>query len=181
MRIILFTLMSLVCTVSIAATVYKWVDEDGVTHYSDQPHENAQKVELAAPQTYPAPRGATRPAPSGSAAAPPPPPAPYQSCAVVEPQNDQNLPNASSVSTSVQVEPRPRAGDQVYLFLDGQRVPGFPPLGGPYTISPVDRGTHSLRAVVQDSNGNVVCQSANVTFSVTQPSVLSPVSPVHPR
>ena len=52
MRTLLFTLMSLACTVALAATVYKWVDEDGVVHYSDQPHENAQKVELKAPQTY---------------------------------------------------------------------------------------------------------------------------------
>ena len=180
MRIILFTLMSLVCTAAISGTVYKWVDEDGVTHYSDQPHENAQKVQLAAPQTYSAPRVPARPVPSASRAQAAPA-APYQRCAVVEPENEQNFPNASSVSTSVQLEPQPREGDQVLLLLDGQRVPDFPPSGGSYTISPIERGTHSLQAVVQDSRGQVVCQSANVTFSVTLPSVLNPASPVRPR
>ena len=35
-----------------AATIYKWVDENGVVHYSDQPHQNAQKVDVPAVQTY---------------------------------------------------------------------------------------------------------------------------------
>ena len=57
MRATLFTLMSVAsCAVALAGSVYKWVDENGVTHYSDQPHENAQKVELKAPQTYSAPK-----------------------------------------------------------------------------------------------------------------------------
>ena len=55
MRAILFTLMSVVSAVALCATVYKWVDENGVTHYSDQPHENAEKVQIAQPQTYSAP------------------------------------------------------------------------------------------------------------------------------
>ena len=56
MRAILFTLMSVACAVAFSATVYRWVDENGVTHYSDQPHENAEKVTISAPQTFSAPR-----------------------------------------------------------------------------------------------------------------------------
>ena len=52
MRTLLFTLISLACSLALAATVYKWVDENGVVHYSDQPHPNAQKVQLKAAQTY---------------------------------------------------------------------------------------------------------------------------------
>ena len=37
---------------AVAATVYKWVDENGVVHYSDQPHPNAQKIHVQAAQTY---------------------------------------------------------------------------------------------------------------------------------
>ena len=36
-------------------TVYKWVDENGVVHYSDQPHPNAQKMQVQEAQTYTAP------------------------------------------------------------------------------------------------------------------------------
>ena len=44
--------MSLACSAVLAATVYKWVDDDGVVHYSDQPHPNAQKLQVHDVQTY---------------------------------------------------------------------------------------------------------------------------------
>jgi hypothetical protein len=175
MRVLLFTLMSIACAAALSATVYKWVDENGVTHYSDQPHDNAEKVQVAQPQTYKAPRV------NAQAGAQPPsqsrPPNTYQSCDVVAPANDQTFPNTDSVMTAVQVSPQPHDGDQVSLLLDGQRLAGFPPTGGSFTISPIDRGTHSLQAFVQDVRGKVLCQSANVTFTVLQPSVLNPTNP----
>lgn len=172
--------MSIACAAAFAGSppVYKWVDEDGVVHYSDQPHENAEKVQLAAPQTY-------TPQRSNSPGMRPPSSGPtsnttaksYQSCDVVAPTNEQTFPNAESVSAAVQVNPVPRAGDQVRLLMDGAPVPNFPRGGGSVTISPVERGTHSLQAVVQSSDGKVLCQSPSVTFSVTQPSVLNPNNP----
>jgi hypothetical protein len=178
MRRTLFTLMSIAaCAAAFAATVYKWVDDQGVVHYSDQPHENAEKVQIAAPQTYKAQRvNSSQSQHNGSRTA-----NTYDSCTVVSPANDQNFPNADSVSVSVQVSPAPHDGDQAFLLMDGARVPNFPPSGGSVTISPVDRGTHSLQAVVQTSDGKVVCQSAAVTFSITQPSVLNPNNPVKPH
>jgi hypothetical protein len=174
MRALLFTLMSIACAAALSATVYKWVDENGVTHYSDQPHDNAEKVQVAQPQTYKAPRVN---APAAQPAAQAREPNTYQSCAVVQPASDQTFPNADSVTTAVQVIPQPHGGDQVSLLLDGQRISGFPPSGGAYVISPIDRGTHSLQAFVQDATGKVLCQSANVTFTVLQPSVLNPANP----
>lgn len=176
MRIALFTLMSLVCTLAFSATVYRWVDENGVTHYSDQPHENAEKVHVAAPQTFqapPPPRAPAQNAQSGHSSSPA-----YQ-CQVVAPANDDTFPNAQSVTTSVRVAPALQNGDQVFLLMDGARVPGFPTQGGSFTISPIDRGQHTLQAVVQDTSGKLVCQSPNVSFTVLQPSVLNPANPNH--
>jgi hypothetical protein len=174
MRIALFTLMSLMCAVAFSATVYRWVDENGVTHYSDQPHENAEKVHVAAPQTFQAPPPPRVPPQNTQAARPS---SPTYQCQVVAPANDDTFPNAQSVSTSVQVAPTLQNGDQVFLLMDGARVPGFPAQGGSFTISPIDRGQHTLQAVVQDPGGKVLCQSANVTFTVLQPSVLNPANP----
>jgi hypothetical protein len=177
MRGILFTLMSVACTVAVSASVYKWVDENGVTHYSDQPHENAQKVELRAPQTYSAPPPSTRttPPPPHSAATQRPAAPPYRSCTLSEPTNDQVYMNASSITASLRLEPVPRPGDRVVVTLDGQKVSGPSVSGGPFTI-PVDRGSHALQVAVQDSGGQVVCQSS-VTFHVHQPSLLAPNRP----
>jgi hypothetical protein len=180
MRTLLFTLMSIACTVAVSATVYKWVDENGVVHYSDQPHENAQKVELKAPQTYSAPK--TPPAPTQPARTPVPKPAPaYQSCSISEPTNDQVFMNTDTVTAGVTVQPAVRPGDSAVVTLDGQRVPGVPANGGAFTISPVDRGTHSIQMVVQDPTGATLCQSPAVTFHVHQPSLQSPTQPVRPH
>ena len=175
MRVALFTLMSVVCTVAVSATVYRWVDENGVTHYSDQPHEKAEKVQVAAPQTY---KPAPLPRSTGPQSSPPDAPNTYQ-CQVVAPANDDSFPNTYSVNTSVQVDPAPHGGDKAFLLLDGARVPNFPTAGGSFTLSNIDRGQHTLQAVVQDQSGKLLCQSANVSFTVLQPSVLNPSNPNH--
>ncbi len=172
--------MSLAGTVAVAASVYKWVDENGVVHFSDQPHENAQKVELKAPQTYSAPK--TPAGPARPARAPgPQPAAAYQRCAISEPAADQVFMNTSTVTAGVTVQPAVRLGDTVIVTMDGQRIPGVPPGGGGFTISPVDRGTHSIQMTVVDSSGKTVCSSAAVTFHVHQPSLLNPQQPVKPH
>jgi len=178
MRAMLLTLLAVVaCTATSAATIYKWVDENGVTHYSDQPHENAQKVTVTAPQTYSAPRGTVRNTPTPNA------PARQAentySCTIVQPGNEETLQNTSNVTAVAQSSPAPHDGDQMVLLLDGSRVPNFPGTGGSVTIDSVDRGTHSLQAVVQDSTGKSLCQSAAVTFTVLQASVLNPANPNH--
>ena len=55
MRILLFTLMSMACAVAVPATVYKWVDENGVVHYHAdryqmQPDGTLRKWDVAAGQ-----------------------------------------------------------------------------------------------------------------------------------
>jgi hypothetical protein len=62
-------------------------------------------------------------------------------------------------------------------LLDGTRLQNFPQGGGSLTIDPIDRGQHSLQAVVQDSSGKLLCQSTSVSFTVLQPSVLNPANP----
>jgi hypothetical protein len=174
MRAILFTLLSVACTATLAATVYKWVDENGVVHYSDQPHENAQKVTIAAPQTYSAPHTSasnkpqTRKAETSNT---------YSSCTIVQPAADQTFQNVSSVGVAAAADPAPHDGDQMVLMLDGSKVLNFPAGGGAYTIDPIDRGQHSVQVQVQDSNGKTLCQSSSVSFTVLQASTLNPANP----
>jgi uncharacterized protein DUF4124 len=180
MRALLFTLMW-VCTIATAATVYKWVDENGVTHYSDQPHENAEKVQVKAPQTYTAAKIPATPPPSyGNVPQKPAGPA-YQSCTIAQPTDDEVFMNTETVTAGVATQPPVRPGDTAIVTLDGQRLPGVPSTGGQFTISPIDRGTHSIQVTVQDSNGATVCSSKAVTFHVHQPSLLSPTQPAKPR
>jgi uncharacterized protein DUF4124 len=183
MRALLFTLMSLGlisigCAPALAATVYKWVDEDGVVHYSDQPHANAQKIQVQQAQTYkalPADTGAARAPPSAATASP------YQGCAVVSPQNESTYANVDSLTVVVQTDPGLRPGDQIFVTYDGQPLNGTSATGGTFAISPVDRGTHTLAAVVRSADGSVLCQAPGVTFYVHQPSAQNPVNPIRPH
>src|ERR1700751_5360042 len=117
MRTVLFTLMCLAAPLVIAATVYKWVDENGVVHYSDQPHQNAEKVEVGAPQTYRADSGSS---PAGGPTAPPPSSqraGVSLGCAIAQPSADQTFSNVDSLSIVVRTDPTLRAGDQVFITL----------------------------------------------------------------
>ena len=180
MRRALFTLISIGCSLALAGTVYKWIDENGVVHYSDQPHPNAQKIQLQGAQTYKA-QPANAAADGGAAAPPSSTPRTYQGCAVVQPTPDQTLADVDSLTVVVQTDPALRAGDQIFVTYDGQPLNGNSATGGAFTISPLERGTHTLQAVVRDADGAVLCQTPGVTFYVHQPSISNPANPIHPH
>lgn len=156
-----------------AAATYRWVDAQGVVHYSDTPQPGAQEVPLPAAQTYhPAPAPAVQ-----SALAPEDIPASYQSCAIVQPAPDQSLFAPESVHVSVQLMPQLRIGDLLSVTLDG--APLAPVAGATleFQAPDVDRGTHTVNAVVRDRTGKMVCSASAVTFYVQRPSLLTPASP----
>ena len=173
MRTLAFTLMSLACSVALATTVYRWVEEQGVVHYSDQPHPNADKIQVHAAQTYKpgaVETGATAAGGAQSSAAP----APYRGCAIVQPGDDQAYTNIDSLTVVVQTDPALHTGDRVYVTVDGQALNGGAPTGPQFVLSPVDRGTHTAQAQVKDASGAVQCQTPPVTFEVHQNSLLNP-------
>src|SRR6266853_1989658 len=124
MRRRLLTLISLLASLAVAGTVYKWVDENGVVHYSDQPHPEAQKVDVPPVQTYKG--GASLPAmpPTGPTAPPASsePASAYQGCAISEPANDQTFTNVDALSVVVRTDPGLGPGDRVYLTRYGRRM-----------------------------------------------------------
>ncbi|HXN79887.1 MAG TPA: hypothetical protein VN869_03220, partial [Steroidobacteraceae bacterium] len=152
--------------------------ENGVVHYSDQPHPNAKKLSVQAAQTY---KAADMPGAPGGPAAPPASaqPTPYQGCAIAQPADDQAFTNVDSLTVIVRTSPALRPGDQVFLMLDGQPVNGGVATGNQFTLTPVDRGTHTLQAVVRDSEGGLMCQTPAVMYHVHQPSILNPANPLH--
>jgi hypothetical protein len=164
--------------VASATAIYKWVDENGVTHYSDQPHPGAQKIQVQAVQTYKAPAQLL---PAVTPRARPPAAHAYSTCVVSRPSSEEMFQNTQTVPASVHVEPQLRAGDRVAVFLDGAPVPSDIPLDSEFALTSVYRGAHSLSVRVEDSTGAVVCQSPSVTFNVRQSSLLAPNSPLAPN
>jgi len=162
-----------------ATTLYKWVDAQGVVHYSDTPHEGAEKIQISGAQTF-------HSTPVPSAAAPNPAPgsastARYSSCSIVEPANDAGLYAPESVAVTVQTTPALQAGDTITASVDGQSLGTLSAGGAHFQIPQPERGTHTVTAVVRDSDGTVQCTASPVSFSVQRPSVNAPQSPVKPH
>jgi hypothetical protein len=179
MRRILFTLMLLACSAALATTVYKWVDENGVIHYSDQPHPNAEKLQVQGVQTYPASSAATRgPLESGLSSAPSG--NLYKGCVIAQPVDQQNLSNAQSIFVRVASDPMPRAEDRVFITIDGQGVNGGAPTGLSFNVSSIDRGEHTVSAQIRGPGDEVLCRTPPVTFYVQQRNLLSPPPPGQP-
>jgi hypothetical protein len=171
------------CASAPAATVYKWVDDNGVTHYSDQPNPKAQKLEIADAQTYGS-KAATLAAPAASAPAPAAAPA---VCMIDSPGAGQVFLDTFSVSGHVTIA---HVGDnsQATLRLDGQDISGQLQPDGAFTLPQVDRGDHTLTLEVDGAQGAAPCQGNAVTFSVRQRSAggsdtvpMAPAAPAAPR
>jgi hypothetical protein len=159
-----------------AAQTYRWVDAQGVVHYSDTPQPGAEKVTLPTAQTY-----TPVPAPAVPAAAPPAArpadTAGYQSCAITEPAAEASLYAPDSVHVVVSLEPSLRAGDRLQVVIVGQPLASKSHASTSLEAPQPDRGAHALSAVVRDASGKMVCSSSAVTFYVQRPSLLSPQSP----
>jgi hypothetical protein len=168
-------LLAIAAASTFAATVYKWVDEKGVTHYSDQPHPNAQTVDVKSAQTYQSSGSApVRSSPSRNTQ----PVTAYRTCEVYRPENDEVFMNTDTVVAKVRIDPRLRDGDRIALGLDGKRVQTG---GSTEATLKVERGTHQISVVIEDRDGRAVCTSGSVTFHVRQPSVQAPNPANRPR
>ena len=167
-----------------AATItYRWTDTDGV-HYSDQPHPGAEKIFLGQSQTY----SSDAAAPTAVGGEPREPRKArhtdngefrYDSCAVVQPAQDQVLIDIDTLTIAVQARPAKRSSDRIVLSFDGRAIEPANTEQQEFQVTPIERGTHTVAATIRDADGKNLCQSAALNFHVRQPSVLAPQNPNH--
>ncbi len=170
MRLV-FLALCLVAAAPAVAQVYKWVDEAGVTHYSDRPRDGAEIVELG---DYTRSTGA-RIYRAPAATPEPPEPAPaeesvrYDRLVVSSPAAEQTLWNIEGVlSVSLALSPGLQNGHQVRVYFDGApRIVS----GTSFQLEEVWRGVHNLQAEVIDETGKLLIRSPAVRFYVQQTTV----------
>lgn len=171
MRVLLL-LLGLIVPAFTVGDIYKYISPDGTVEYSDRPRRGATKMEVIPLQTYtpPAPlktemlqEGKLQKTSSYS----------YQ-VTLVKPQDGATIrSNTGEVEIAVQVEP-PLEKDSSYavqLLLDGQKIGKLNP-SGEYTLSDVDRGTHTLQAKLLTPAGKAVVRTSPVTFYMKRMSIL---------
>lgn len=157
-----------------AATVWTWVGENGVRHYSDRPVEGAERIELAEAQGFAAPP-ASRVQPG--AAEQQQPAELYDALRITQPEPNETLWNIEgTLEVGVEVEPPLREGHEIDLYLDGERQ-YVNNRRGTFTVEEVWRGVHSLEAVVVDGTGSEITRSGPINFVVQQTSLLNSNNP----
>ncbi len=171
----IFVLIGLLAAASVMGQAYKWVDEDGVTHYSDRPREGAEVVELSeytrttGAQIYRAPlRAAEDPAAAAAEEAP----FKYDSLSVASPGAEETLWNIEGVlNVSLALSPGLQSGHQVRVYFDGQpRMVS----GTSFQVEEVWRGVHNIQAEVIDATGKLMIRSRTNRFYVQQSTVSIP-------
>lgn len=159
-----------------AQKVFKVVQPDGTILFTDTPPpgEDAEQVDVGPINTTPAlasPTDAFDDSPAAELEQA------YSEFRITSPADDANIrDNAGTVNVDLKISPSLRSGDKIELTLDGQSIGG----GGKtaITLTDMDRGTHSLQAVVKNSAGRVVARSNGVTFTLQRRSaILQPARP----
>jgi hypothetical protein len=153
--------------------VWKWVDKNGVTHYSDQPTPGAKRIDLNTVQTYDSQEAAIQTSTSATPAkAAPRVPLAYEVIEIQKPVQDQSIiATGGLVQIALRVEPGVQAGHRIVIEMDGKVVSQPDSAATALDLNEVPRGSHTLTASVVTTTGEVLKQSDAVTFHVIQPSV----------
>lgn len=168
----IFVLLGLLATAAASAEVWRWVDDDGVVHYSDTPREGAEQVDVSessrstGAQIY----RSTAPTSSNDDAATTEQPAfKYESLSISSPGAEETLWNIEgTLSVSLSLSPGLQTGHQVRVYFNGEsRMVN----STSFTIDEVYRGVHNLQAEVLDQTGRLMIRSTSNRFYVQQNTV----------
>ncbi len=170
-------LVLLLAASALPAQVYRWVDEDGIVHYSDTPQPGAEEIYL--PESNPPPPAAAfeslrrrSPPASSAATAEQQQPFAYETLQFVAPAPEETLWNiAGQLTVRLDVQPELQPGHQVRLYFDGQAQPAG---GLTVGLQEVWRGAHNLQAEILDAQGRLMIRSDPIRFYVQQTTILTP-------
>ncbi|HEX4151301.1 MAG TPA: DUF4124 domain-containing protein [Steroidobacteraceae bacterium] len=157
-----------------AAVVYRWIDADGVVHYSDQPVPGAEKI-ITATGTG---NGILNQTPPGTAPADQPRKPTSLGSAVVSitsPAQGQTFSGAEVMAAHLSIEPEvsPEHPMSISWTLNGATV-GEADGATSFTLPDLPRGTYTLAATVTDPQTGESKSADPVTFNVLRPSLLAP-------
>jgi Domain of unknown function (DUF4124) len=157
-----------------AAVVYKWIDADGVVHFSDQPVPGAEKIVTPSSSSRGG-LGPASPASSSPAAAKRPASAPeITQFAIVSPVNEQTITGNQPVSVQIAMEPELKPTQSITWYLNGSPVANQAPDATQFTLEDLPRGTYTLGATMVDQASGETKSADPVTFYVVRTSLLSP-------
>ena len=176
-RLLSLLLMLGLANVSVQAEIYRWVDADGKTVYGDNPPEKG----AAKPVNLPLLTVADSPAPKPVQANPDAAQTAgkkagdeaeaYSDFKITSPTAEEAIrANEGTLAVSISLKPQLKAGDGVTLYLDAKQVATGASLS--FNLTDVERGEHSVFAVLNDAGGDIIQNTEPVKFSVLRFSAL---------
>lgn len=164
----LFLILFCLPALTVAGEVYRWVDSEGIVHYSDTPAIGAEQVEIAPPSTVPAWRGSGgEPVPEdeGNTAA-------YETVRITEPAEQEVIrAPGGEVTINIELVPDLKPGHQLALALDGSRIAAGN--SSRVTLQGLTPGPHDVTASVIDADETVLATAQSVRFFLRQPSAIN--------
>lgn len=162
---VLICLLCLGLSAPVAAEIYRYVDANGVVHYTDKPpRKDAQPIELPPLQS------------SGEGVMPqlsaPPPKVerPVFRLSVTSPSPDETFRDPSGVvNFSVSILPGLVSGYGLVYYLDGVAQNPEPTPQTRFTYAGLERGSHVLAAALIGPDGREVARSEALTVHLKPP------------
>jgi hypothetical protein len=149
------------------AQVYRWIDSQGVVHFSDTPHVGADQYHAPKAQSFTSP---TVPSKKQSMQSKPDVHL-YKNVIISEPLNESTLRNnQGSFLVAVELSPALFSGDNLQLLIDGTPY-GTPQTEVVFEVDGIHRGAHTLQIQVVNSKGTVLKTSEKITIFMHRPIV----------
>jgi hypothetical protein len=145
--------------------VYRWVDRDGVIHYSEKaPDKDAKPASLPSLQTY-TPRSGARPAASAPISTAKPAPGGVSDVRILSPVAEEIFRDPTQpIQITAASQPGLPEGAGYIFYLDGIAKNAKPVQSPSLLLNSVDRGAHTIAVAVVDGTGRELKRSAPVTF-----------------
>ena len=163
-------LILLLMPFSLQAELYKSVDEEGNVTFSDKETPNSEIIPMRMPTSIPMPK----PEPKVEATEKAPTETSYTKFQIVQPVNNATVrDNSGNVSVSLALTPPLdlASGHKISVSVDGKVVSkGSTSLTT--RIPNINRGKHTIKAVVKDKNNKTVISSNTVQFHMKRRSDL---------
>ena len=158
-------MLIILLTLNVAqAEVYKYINKQGKTSYSDLPVENSELIKLPPVMTYQAPVLPKHPAVNDATSVLER--GHYESIFVKHPSAEGTVrSNQGIVTVSYELSPSIQEGHAVELYIDGVKRQGL-------TVQGLNRGQHTLYIQVVNKQGNIMISSPDVIFYLQHQSRL---------
>lgn len=154
------------------AEVYRWVDPDGVVHFADEPVAGAKPVQKQPITTFPQKTFSDNNANNSEAVSKA---SYYQSIRIHAPTPQSTIWDVNGrVAVIIECLPALRKNDRLLLLLDNQAV-GTPTKNRLLALAGVERGAHTLRAMIVNGQHKTIQSSKSVVFYLQKPRIVKPV------